>query len=1028
MRFKLSLFLGLLLATTTFATQHSLNGVTVTGVRVVDGSWGNTTLEYTLAGFDSEELQIDGDPYYRITTSDAAVWQEAGAPALPRSSVSIVIPDQAGTSLEILASDYTDFTGLRPEPSKGVITRDVDPATVPYTFGAAYDREIFPAAITDLSAPYIMRDFRGQVVHFQPFQWLPQSGALRVYSRILVRIATDNRAGVNEILRAQLPGVVDGDFNQIYRRHFVNFVADERYTPLEEQGNLLIITNDAFHTEMEPFLAWKLQKGIPTELVDLSTIGYTSTAVQNYVQNYYDTIGLTFLLLVGDAADVPTPSAAGGSSDPTYSLLAGSDTYPEIFVGRFSGETPTQVATMVERTIEYERNAATATWYHKGTGVASNQGPGDDGEYDNEHMDNIRLDLLGYTYTVVDQIYDPTGTAAQVSAALNDGRSIVNYCGHGSTTSWGSTGFSNTHVNSLTNNNMLPFIQSVACVNGQFNGYTCFAEAWLRATNGGEPTGAVAMYASSINQSWNSPMCGQDEMIDLLTQDQKNTYGGITFNGSMQMMDEYGSDGQNMFLTWHIFGDPSVQLRTDSPAPLSVTHAGAMFPTAESYEVTATGVDRALCALYGEGVLYGYAYTNAAGNAVIPIDPMPPVGQALTLTVTAYNYTTHQSLVDVIPPSGPYVVFDACTVEDANGELNPGESPALTIALENVGVETAVGVYAVLTTTDPYVTVLDGDEFYGDMVAGAVVSAPSGFQVQVAAGTPEDHLVSFTLTAEAAGEWSWDSHFDLTVRFIYEEYWSDDCEAAGDWTHSAPGGWVDQWHLSSEDYQSPTHSWKCGDTGTGVYANLLDARLVSPLLEIRPYSRISFLHRIDGEVSGAYPDSAYDGGICEISVDGLNWTQATPSSGGYNKYFRWESGGGSPATHPFNGGTPCWSGSFGWQQTEIALGDYADQTIQLRFRFGSDQGGGSEGWYLDDFSLVGIAQGGELDPVTDLAISVTDGFINLTWSPSAGAISYNIYGAATLDGEYLLLGNTSMSQWTMPLSGEFGFYHVTAQD
>jgi len=39
---------------------------------------------------------------------------------------------------------------------------------------------------------------------------------------------------------------------------------------------------------------------------------------------------------------------------------------------------------------------------------------------------------------------------------LNDGRSMINYCGHGSTTSWGTTGFSNTQVNALANENMLP--------------------------------------------------------------------------------------------------------------------------------------------------------------------------------------------------------------------------------------------------------------------------------------------------------------------------------------------------------------------------------------------------------------------------------------------------------------------------------------------------------------------------------------------------------------------------------------------
>ena len=52
------------------------------------------------------------------------------------------------------------------------------------------------------------------------------------------------------------------------------------------------------------------------------------------------------------------------------------------------------------------------------------------------------------------------------------------------------------------------FIISVACVNGNFVNSTCFAEAWLRAEDNDEPTGAIATLMSTINQSWNPPMRG----------------------------------------------------------------------------------------------------------------------------------------------------------------------------------------------------------------------------------------------------------------------------------------------------------------------------------------------------------------------------------------------------------------------------------------------------------------------------------------------------------------------------------------
>ena len=134
---------------------------------------------------------------------------------------------------------------------------------------------------------------------------------------------------------------------------------------------------------------------------------------------------LTFVLLVGDAAQIP---GKNGNQDPVYGCLEGGDFYPEIFISRFSAENTGHVETQVERTIYYERDIVDGDWLHMGLGVASNQGTGDENEYDDEHMDIIRDKLFAYTYTDVDQEYDSNG--GSVSGAmntLNDGVSIVNY-------------------------------------------------------------------------------------------------------------------------------------------------------------------------------------------------------------------------------------------------------------------------------------------------------------------------------------------------------------------------------------------------------------------------------------------------------------------------------------------------------------------------------------------------------------------------------------------------------------------------
>ena len=269
---------------------------------------------------------------------------------------------------------------------------------------------------------------------------------------------------------------------------------------------------------------------------------------------------------MGDVAQVPTFTVSGGGSDNTYGYLSGNDHYPEIFVGRISAENITHVQTQVQKILTYEKNPLNGNgWLNRGTGIGSDQGPGDNTEYDYQHIRSIRTKLMNYEYVNCSELYDgsqggmdATGspTAAMVSNDVNNGTGIIYYTGHGSDVSWGTTGFASTNITSLTNTTAWPFIFSVACVNGNFTTGTCFAEAWMRATYNSQPTGAIATLMSTINQSWNPPMSGQDAMINILTEsisgNTKRTFGGISMNGCMKMVDNYTTDGEEMIDTWNI--------------------------------------------------------------------------------------------------------------------------------------------------------------------------------------------------------------------------------------------------------------------------------------------------------------------------------------------------------------------------------------------------------------------------------------------------------------------------------------------
>jgi Peptidase family C25/Propeptide_C25/Peptidase family C25, C terminal ig-like domain len=671
MRKLIILFVGLFVIATSFlpvigGSSPETQPMNSDAVAITVQQIGDTTmLHYTLDAFTMTPVEINNKQYVTITLDGAAKNLVAGTPALPSIARSIIIPADGTMIVRIVDSSYEEYTNILVAPSKGNLLRTVNPADVPYEFGEIYSQNTwYPTNIAELQEPYYLRDFRGQVVTIHPFQYNPAQGVLRFYNDITVEITPAQPLNTQYRL-----STIDNDFLSVYQQHFLNFNT-AKYDPVSEQGNMLVITFDSFYGTMIPFVQWKNMKGIPTEMVNVSTIG-NAAAIKTYIADYYTNNGLTFVLLVGDASQVPVNYLGGVASDPSYGYIVGSDHYPDLFVGRFSAENVAQAQTQANRTIAYESDPQIdATWYEKGVGIASSQGPGDDNEYDYQHIRNIRTLLLNFTYAAVDELYDGSQgggdasgnpTPSLVAASLNDGRSIINYCGHGSMTSWGSSGFSNSDISNLVNDNMLPFITSVACNNGEFQSGTCFGEAWLRATHNGQPTGAIGAYMSTVSQSWDPPMEAQDEfnniLVGLYPENIKTTFGALCFTGSMSMIDEYGSEGSYESDAWTVFGDPSVQVRTDIPFTMEVTHDSFLPNGAETFEVDVTGLPNALCAISANGELLGNGYTDTTGHAIIQFFTPVGVTEDVQLVVTGLNAIPYIATLTVgepnLPPATP---------------------------------------------------------------------------------------------------------------------------------------------------------------------------------------------------------------------------------------------------------------------------------------------------------------------------------------------------------------------------------------
>ena len=145
------------------------------------------------------------------------------------------------------------------------------------------------------------------------------------------------------------------------------------------------------------------------------------------------------------------------------------------------------------------------------------------------------------------------------------------------------------------------------------------------------------------------------------------------------------------------------------------------------------------------------------------------------------------------------------------------------------------------------------------------------------------------------------------------------------------------WAISTARSFSPDKSYFSGNADS-----MNDERLtlVNPIVLDTNPPPLTFRHFYNSE-------STYDGAVLEISNNGgATWNDMGNHilSGGYSTMMD------SSTLLP---GRYAWTGSSGnkFIKTTVDLSAYANQNVQFRFRFTSDDGTNNEGWYVDDIEI-----------------------------------------------------------------------------
>ena len=256
MRYISIIFLSMIFANT---LDEALNNSDIIEISIIEQNTNYVIINYKINTYSINDFEYNNEIFQSVSIEGEPNFLIQNGPSLPHINRSLIIPDNFSSSITVLESNYIQMDDINVIPSKGNITRNFDINSFPYIKGEIYnENEFFPESIAELHDPYILRDYRGQVLQVNPFLINPVTKTLKIYTDITLRIDFNGLNAINTYTNRNESKKLVYDFDNLYKDHFLNYgTYQSRYTPLLEDGEMLVICYDSFCDETQEFVDWK---------------------------------------------------------------------------------------------------------------------------------------------------------------------------------------------------------------------------------------------------------------------------------------------------------------------------------------------------------------------------------------------------------------------------------------------------------------------------------------------------------------------------------------------------------------------------------------------------------------------------------------------------------------------------------------------------------------------------------------------------------------------------------------------------
>ncbi|MBN2017174.1 MAG: T9SS type A sorting domain-containing protein [Candidatus Cloacimonetes bacterium] len=597
--------------------------------------------------------------------------------------------------------------------------------------------EWYPNEIVTIGSPVIMRGYRFCQISIAAVQYNPAQNMIRTLKDIKAEFELDTSNDENPLTDTKNRSSYS--FSKIASEHIYGMSKDG----INDNGSYLIITPDACAYSLELLAEWKRKLGHEVTITLLSEIGASpdNYDIKDYIQNAYLSwdVPPEFVILVGDVTGnfiMPSFYVDGyltpyDVSDHPYTLLDGTDYFPDIYIGRISIQSLMNLNTIITKIITYESTYIAGNWYDEALMISCI-----DPEYGmfTHYITKLNIGTKLYYdgFNQVDFFTYPMNVGIpQLISMIDDGYTLINFRGFGSPLYWcNSYGYhflNSSDLPSLNNGFMLPMLTSMTCGGGDFaftEADQCFGELWMAEGTPSNPRGSIGFIGPSewdTKTPWNN--CNDMGIYQGITQEDLFRCGEMMLRGKMELYNNYphnhawgGSldSDQFYFYVYNLLGDPGLQVWTDEPKDITVITEDEISDM-QNYLVVEIDVDDEksdfMVSLTKDGALITKGMTDENGSVTLFADFLVDSYQ-----VTASKYEFLPEVVNIsVNAESQLDVTEVTFIDDPIS----GTDAEYSVTLDNPNLINAEDIEIMISTDEEAVTVITDSAYVQNIPVGA---------------------------------------------------------------------------------------------------------------------------------------------------------------------------------------------------------------------------------------------------------------------------------------------------------------------